>query len=225
MRLETDFTVAAPADRVWSELLDLDALAACLPGSELRRVNGAGTLQGALRPRVAGAELECVGTLKPVDVDEDGRSASWLLRARQVDAPGFVTSTLRCRVQDAGGATRLSLSAEGRIASTEVSEDEARPEVERLLGELGSSLERSLSERASRPAAEAPAPRPGAEPSEARARPLAPAPPAPASAPARSPAGQLAAPAAAGAGALALALALLTRRKRRGAWVEIRYRW
>jgi carbon monoxide dehydrogenase subunit G len=221
MRLETDFTVAAPADRVWSELLDLDALAACLPGSELRRVNGAGTLQGALRPRVAGAELECVGTLKPVDVDEDGRSASWLLRARQIDAPGFATSTLRCHVQDAGGATRLSLSAEGRIASTEVSEGEARPEVERLLGELGSSLERSLSERASRPVAEAPGPE--TEPSGAPARPLAPAPRAPAPAP--SPAAQLAAPAAAGAGAIALALALLARRKRRGAWVEIRYRW
>jgi uncharacterized protein len=231
MILETDFTVAAPADRVWRELLDLEALAACLPGAELMTVDGDSTLQGSLRPQIGGSAVECIGTLRPIDVDEDGRSASCSLRVRAAQGSAFATATLRGRVAEGSGSTRVLMSVEGRLAALDIAEDRARGEAERLLNELASSLERSIAERASRPEVAPP------EPARPVSAPRAPAkaPPPPAAAPRPQELGRPAqaaalakgvpAPAAA-AGVLALLLALIFgRRRRRGAWFEIRYRW
>jgi uncharacterized protein len=225
MVLETDFTVAAPPERVWAELLDLEQLGACLPGSAMARVNGDQTLQGELRPEIAGTPLACVGTLRPVDVDEDGRSASCALRVRQNDGPAFATALLRARVEDAGGGGRVSMALDGRLAAIEIPEERVRGEAERLLGELASNLERSLTERARRPA-----PATAAPASAPQARQPAPVEPLrhPEPAPAGGAAAQVPAPVAAGAvGLIALLLAVLfgRRSRRRSAWFEIRYRW
>jgi carbon monoxide dehydrogenase subunit G len=225
MLLETEFTVSAPADRVWAELLDLEQLGACLPGSALARVNGDQTLQGKLTPTVGSSPLDLVGTLRSVDIDEDGHSASCLLRVRDAAGPGFATGLLRARVDGSNGAARVSVTLDGRLAATGVSEDSARAEAERLLGELAQNLERSLGERASRaprpaaapPAAaaalpsRAPAPRPAEEPPAAPSAPSLPAP--------------IARAGAAGLVALLLALLFGRRFRRRGVWLEIRYRW
>ncbi|HEY7632665.1 MAG TPA: SRPBCC domain-containing protein [Thermoleophilaceae bacterium] len=219
MLLETEFTVSAPADRVWAELLDLEQLGACLPGSALARVNGDQTLQGKLTPTVGSTPLDLVGTLRSVDVDEDGHSASCLLRVRDAAGPGFASGLLRARVDGSNGAARVSLTLDGRLAATGVSEDSARAEAERLLGELATNLERSLGERASRvpqPAAAALPSRPPASlPEEEHpAAPSVPSVPTP-----------LARAGAAGLLALLLALLFGKRFRRRGVWLEIRYRW
>jgi hypothetical protein len=123
-------------------------------------------------------------------------------------------------VAEANGLTRVSMSLEGRLAALEVPEERARGEAERLLNELASSLEQSLAERAARPAAAPPKPAKALPPAPRPLEPPAPpAPPAPQGVPA---------PAAAvgAAGILGLLLALLFgRRKRKGVWFEIRYRW
>src|SRR5262249_14942395 len=103
------------------------------------------------------------------------------------------------------------------------SEEASRPDAERLLGELAASLASSLAERAK---AE-PEPVAAAAPTASAARPPLAA-PAPAPAERRGPPVHPAAAlrAVGGAGAAALAAALLRgKRSRRGAWVEIRYRW
>ena len=225
MILETDFTVPATPDRVWNALLDLDALGACLPGASLSRVDGDSTLQGGVRPQVNGSELPCIGTLRAVDADEDGRSASAALHMHQVGGPGFATALLRGKVAEADGGSRVAVSVDGRVAAPGVSEDASRPEAERLLGELAASLESSLSERASK-AEPAPAPVAAAPTASTDRPPLAAPAPAPSErrGPPVHPAAALGAVGVAGAVAVAAAL-LRGKRARRGAWVEIRYRW
>ena len=228
MILETDFTVPATPDRVWNALLDLDALGACLPGASLSRVDGDSTLQGAVRPQVNGSELPCIGTLRAVDADEDGRSASAALHMHQVGGPGFATALLRGKVAEADGGSRVAVSVDGRVAAPGVSEDASRPEAERLLGELAARLESSLAERAAKAEAAPAAPQSVAAAPTASADRSPLAAPAPASSERRGPpvhpAAALGAVGAAGAVALAAAL-LRGKRTRRGAWVEIRYRW
>ena len=223
MILETDFTVGAPPDRVLLALLDLEALGACLPGASLRPIDGDSTFQGTLRPRVAGAEVECVGTLRAVDVDEDGRSTSAALRVRQIGGPAFATALLRGRLDEADGGTRVAVSVDGRLAAPGVSEDESRPEAERLLGELAERLQSSLADRAARPPAEA-APEPAAAATPSPERP-------PVAAPTTEkrralPVHPAAAAGAVGAAGAVVAAALLrSKRRRPAAWAEIRYRW
>ncbi len=220
MRLETEFTVSAPADRVWAELLDIEQLGACLPGAAMAPVNGDETLQGTLTPTIGASPLDLVATMRPVDVDEDGHSTSCSLHVREAGGPGFASGLLRARVDGSNGASRVSMTLDGRLAASEISEDRVRGEAERLLGELAENLKTSLSERASRAA-----PAAAAAPASPRT-PAARAPEAPPSAPS---APSLPAPlaGAGAAGLLALLLALLfgRRARRRGLWFEIRYRW
>jgi len=182
------------------------------------------TLQGAVRPQVNGSELPCIGTLRAVDADEDGRSASAALHVHQVGGPGFATALLRGKVAEADGGSRVAVSLDGRVAAPGVSEDASRPEAERLLGELAARLESSLAERATQ--AEAAPAAPAAPTASADRSPLAAPAPAPSErrGPPVHPAAALGAVGAAGAVALAAAL-LRGKRTRRGAWVEIRYRW
>jgi carbon monoxide dehydrogenase subunit G len=153
MIVETEITVSAPAERVWQELADLEALAAVLPGSQLKLVDGDSILQGTLRPELGGSAIDCIGTLRPLDLDEDDRSASCYFRVRQANGPGFATGTLRGRVSGDNGPTRVALALDGRLAAPGMDETSVRDEADKLLAALASELEKSLTERASRPAA------------------------------------------------------------------------
>lgn len=222
MILETEFTVTAPAARVFSELLDFESLAACLPGSDLKAIAGSRTLQGRLRPQLAGAAVDCIGTLRPVDIDEDGATATCSLRIHQVDGPGFAVGTLRGRLAPNGSSTRVAITAEARVAGVGAPQ-RAEHEAGALLKAFAGELERSIAERASKPAPvvqAAPAPPPAAATDE-----TAPAmtSPAPGFLPDHVPA-QAAGASIAALVSLVLAL-LLRRRRRRGAWLEFRYRW
>jgi carbon monoxide dehydrogenase subunit G len=201
MIVETEITISASAERVWEELSDLGALAAVIPGSQLKRVDGDSMLQGTLRPEIGGSAIDCIGTLRPLDLDEDGRSASCYFRFRQAHGPGFATGTLRGRVSGSDGSARVALALEGRLAAPGMDETTARDDADELLATLAAGLEKSLAERASRPAAvkapEAPVP------SSAASRPPA--------APARS-----GPPPVAIAGIFAILLALLVGRRSRG---------
>jgi uncharacterized protein len=224
MILESDFTVSAPPDRVWPALLDLEALAASLPGASLEPVDGDAALQGTLRPQLGGAEVECFGALRAVDADEDGRNASAALRVREAAGPGFATALLRGRVEASDGGARVVVTVDGRVAAPGVTEDAAQPEAERLLGELVAGWEQRVAERAARPVAEPiPAEAPAAAPAPSPDRPPL-APPSPAER--RGLPVPVGAAGAVGAAAVAgLAAVLLGRRKRRSAVFEIRYRW
>jgi carbon monoxide dehydrogenase subunit G len=220
MRLETEFTVSAPADRVWAELLDIEQLGACMPGAALARVDGDQTLQGKLTPTIGASPLDLVATMRPVDVDEDGRSASCSLSVREAAGSGFASGLLRARVDGSNGATRVSVTVDGRLAATGVAEERVRGDAERLLGELAENLQRSLGERASRPVPATTAPPASPHTPTVRAPEAAPTAPSAPAVPAR-----LAGAGAAGLLALLLALLFGRRARRRGVWFEIRYRW
>ena len=44
MKLEHSFQVAAPLDRVWEALIDVERVAPCLPGAEITEAGEDGTL-------------------------------------------------------------------------------------------------------------------------------------------------------------------------------------
>jgi carbon monoxide dehydrogenase subunit G len=211
MNVETEFTVSAPGDRVFEELAQLDAVASAVPGSSMRRVDGDAGFEGPLRVVVAGSERDCIGTLRQIDVDRDGRSTSCWFRVRDAAGPGFATGLIRGHVTDANGSAHVALSLEGRLAAPGLDETKVGDEAQKLLASLADSLGTSLAERASRP----PAPV-SAKPAAAAApsRPAAPAARAPlpaAPSPARSgpPAPLI------GAGIIVLLLAVLFRRRGR----------
>jgi uncharacterized protein len=151
MIVETEITVSAPPERVWEELADLEALAAVIPGSQLKPVDGDAIFQGVLRPEFGGSAFDCIATLRPLDIDQDTHSASCSFRVRQANGSGFATGTLRARVSGSDGSAQVALALDGRLAAPGMDETSVREDADKLLAALASALEKSLAERASRP--------------------------------------------------------------------------
>jgi carbon monoxide dehydrogenase subunit G len=143
MRFEHEFTVEVPLEQVWRALADPDALAASLPGAELRAVDGAhiGRIQ-----LDAGRNLSCEATITAVDQDEDEHVATVSMHGRQVQGPAVGSAVLRSRLSDRDSATNVSLTAEVLTTGHDPGngfQDGAR----RLFEEVAEGLERRAQER------------------------------------------------------------------------------
>jgi carbon monoxide dehydrogenase subunit G len=162
MRLDTQFIVGAPLERVWPALRDAGIFADCLPGSKLRPADE--LYAGRLELAANGSPITCEATLRALDDDEDEHVATVLLRGRQLGGPGVGSATIQARCEEADSATRVTLSA------TVLSSGLKQPlsEFERPARKLFEQAADVLKERA----ATAPAPQ-RAAPEEAKAPPAA----------------------------------------------------
>ena len=62
MQIDSEFTVAAPMDRVWAYLLDVERVAPCMPGAELTEVVDDHTWKGKTSVKVGPVALSFAGT-------------------------------------------------------------------------------------------------------------------------------------------------------------------
>jgi carbon monoxide dehydrogenase subunit G len=109
MRFEHEFIVEVPLEQAWRALADADALAASLPGAQLRAADGVHTGRIQLDPR---RNLACEATITPVDQDDDEHVSTVSVHGRQVEGPAIGSAVLRSRLREEGSSTRISLTAE-----------------------------------------------------------------------------------------------------------------
>jgi carbon monoxide dehydrogenase subunit G len=220
MRIESEFTVDAPPERAWAELLDTEDLVSCLPGASLKRLGREDVFQGPVELGANGSNVALRGTLRPIDADEDERQASFRLLGHQAEGPASGKGILEGRVAASNGTTRVALVADldvtGQTAKPEVVEGEAR----RLLDGFADQLRSRVQSRADEPA-------PRAEPAAGTREPAAPAAaPAESRLPSVEPADAMRklGPALVALALIAALIAVLAGRKPKGFSVAVRYR-
>jgi carbon monoxide dehydrogenase subunit G len=204
VKLEQTFEVAAPLERVWAALIDVEQVAPHLPGASITGRNDDGSYEGAFTVKIGPTTVSYAGRLQMDSVDEASHTATILASGTDRRGQGGAKATIVSRVSESGeGTTRVEVDTDyhitGRLARFGrggMIEDIS----ERLLREFAARLQASLvreepvdgsggadaSEAAA--AADEPAspwvpraaPAPAAEPAPATA-------PAPASAPAPTP--------------------------------------
>lgn len=185
MRIDNDFDVSAPPDRVYAFLLDVNRVATCLPGAELSEVVDPNTFRGKVRIKVGPITVAYNGTARISERDEANRVATLEAEGRETTGPGSARATARMSVEDNGTASRVRLETDftvaGRIANfgRGVMEDVSK----RLVSQMADCIKANLEVAEPSPAAaETPAPRgpseaaaPAAEVSGERPAPVAPA--------------------------------------------------
>src|SRR5262249_4965873 len=121
MRIENVFEVAAPSDRVYAFLLDVNRVATCLPGAELAEVVDPNTFKGKVKIKVGPITVSYNGTARIAERDEAGRVATLEAEGRETTGPGSARATARMSVLDAGGTSQVRLETDftvaGRIAN------------------------------------------------------------------------------------------------------------
>ena len=121
MKLEQSFEVAAPLDRVWAALIDVEKVAPCLPGAEITGRNDDGTYNGSFRVKIGPTAAAYVGKLEMENVDEASHSATMQAAGTDRRGQGGAKATIASSVKEgAAGTSVVEVSTEysitGRLA-------------------------------------------------------------------------------------------------------------
>jgi uncharacterized protein len=150
MKLEQQFEVAAPIERAWEALIDVERVAPCLPGAAVTGRNDDGSYSGTFSVKIGPTSASYSGRLEMEQLDEATHTAT--MRAEGTDKRGqggakaTITSTLTAAD---GGATRVEVVTDYRITGKlarfgrgGMIEDISQ----RLLREFASCLQQSLAQ-------------------------------------------------------------------------------
>lgn len=100
MRLENAFTIDAPVDEVWSTMLDLERVAACVPGSQVIGPAPNGGLEANTKIKVGPMAMTYRGTVVIVEQDAANRRAVLKAKAREAKGQGTAEADMVMEVHD-----------------------------------------------------------------------------------------------------------------------------
>ena len=180
MKLENSFTVAAPLDRTWDTLLDIERVARCLPGAKIESGAEDGVYRGAMKMKLGPMTVDYRGTARLQDVDEDTHTASIAVQAREAKGQGTAAAVISNRLEPQNGGTKVvavtDLNITGRqaqfgrgimedVAETMMSQFAERLETEMQRGEVAEPPQDAQAPAGA--AASGPAPEPAAQDEDA----------------------------------------------------------
>jgi uncharacterized protein len=148
MKLEQSFEVAAPLERVWQTLIDVEHVAPCLPGAAVTGRNDDGSYNGTFTVKIGPTTASYTGRLEMESVDEASHTATMQAQGTDKRGQGGAKATIYSRLAPADGAgTRVEVVTDyhitGRLARFGrggMIEDIS----ERLLREFATRLQSSL---------------------------------------------------------------------------------
>ena len=112
MRLEHSFQVAAPLERVWDALVDIERVAPCLPGAEIDEAGEDGSYRGSFTVKLGPTTAAYRGELAMEELDAAAHRS--VMRASGTDKRG----------QGSAKATIVStMRADGDVTTVEVETD------------------------------------------------------------------------------------------------------
>ena len=165
MQIENEFEVAAPPDRVFSFLLDVNRVVGCMPGAELSEVVDPDNFKGRVKIKVGPITVAYNGTARIAERDETARRAVLQADGRETTGPGSARASAVMTVVPAGSGSMVKLATDfnvaGRIANfgRGVMEDVSK----RLVGQMAQCIKSNLESEAAE-AAPVPEPAGAAEP-------------------------------------------------------------
>lgn len=121
MNLENEFIVAAPADKVYAFLLDINRVVACVPGAELSEVLDPTTFSGRLKIKVGPITVTYRGSARIVARDDASRTVTLESDGRETIGAGSTKATVHLSVVEVDGASRVTIATDftviGRVAN------------------------------------------------------------------------------------------------------------
>ena len=185
MELTNEFHVAAPIDRAWAILTDVELIAPCLPGAALEEIEGE-EYRGGVKIKVGPITAQYKGKATFLEKDEVNHKAVLRAEGRDTKGQGNANATITATLVASGGGTDVKVVTDlhitGRVA--QFGRGVLADVSAKLLGQFVDCLEHNVlvqpeavaSEIAAASAAAAPAAAPAAEAPAAEAPAAAPAP-------------------------------------------------
>jgi hypothetical protein len=119
LKIANSFSVAAPPDRVFAYMLDINKVVGCVPGAELTEVVDAQTFKGKLTLKVGAVKAAFQGTARIVDTQEEDNRAVVTVKAdgREIGGQGTARATLLLSVEGTpSGGTQVGINADFSVS-------------------------------------------------------------------------------------------------------------
>lgn len=120
MKLEQSFSVAAPMERVWSALIDVQRIAPCLPGAEITGRDADGAYVGTFTVKLGPTTASYRGSVRLTSIDEQARVATMSAHGTDKRGQGGANATIVSALHPEGDETRVDVSTDftitGRLA-------------------------------------------------------------------------------------------------------------
>ncbi|MBV8994810.1 MAG: SRPBCC family protein [Pseudonocardiales bacterium] len=173
MKLEHEFTVAAPIDTVWQALLDPERVAPCFPGATITSASG-DEFAGIVKVRLGPISLQYRGSGRFTGTDEAARRTVIEASGTASGGQGTAAAKVHASLTENGEGTTVSVTTDLTVTGKPAQfgrgliEDVGK----KIIGQFADCLSKSLAP------ADQPAPAPASPPSAPS--PPAPTPPSPA---------------------------------------------
>ena len=118
MRIENEFDVAAPIERVWAHLLDVHAIAPCAPGAELTEVIDDRTWKGKLNMKMGPISLSFAGTVVMQERDDQAHRGVLKAEGREQKGKGAGSAVVTSTLTAAGDSTHVRIETDLTITGT-----------------------------------------------------------------------------------------------------------
>ena len=146
MRIENEFVVKAPVERVWKHVLDVERLAPCAPGAELTEVVDERTWKGRLNVKVGPISMSFAGTVVIQERDDQAHRAVLKAEGREQKGRGAATAVVTSRMEPAGDGTKVVIETDLSIsgAAAQYGRGMIGDISQRMTGEFAKCLEESI---------------------------------------------------------------------------------
>lgn len=119
MRIEQDLVVPAPADRVWTFLMDVPAMAGCIPGaSDVQEVDDT-TFNATVKTKIGPVSASFGCKIVVLELDEAARTGTVEVNGRDTRIGGAVKARMTMTMTEDGEATTVRIASDvdvlGRI--------------------------------------------------------------------------------------------------------------
>ncbi len=115
MKVEGSYTFDAPRERVWSVLLNPDALKNCVPGCETMTATGEDQYEATMKVGVAAIRGSYKGNIR---ITEKNEPSGYQLQVEGRGGPGFVKGTAQIQLVDQGQSTQVNVQGDGQVGGT-----------------------------------------------------------------------------------------------------------
>ena len=106
-KIEEEFEVRAPVQKVWEYLIDPAKVVVCIPGAELLEALDERTFVGAAKVKVGPMTMSYKGRMKFTEVDEQGHQVRMVGEGREASGAGSAKVTMLSKVAPLDGGKAL----------------------------------------------------------------------------------------------------------------------
>lgn len=116
MKIENSFTVALSPGETWRVLLDIPAIAPCMPGAELLGVEDDRTYRGKVNVKLGPVAVSFQGKAQFVEIDEAAHLARVKASGAELKGRGNAAADVSFKLTPDAGGTRVHVTTDVNLA-------------------------------------------------------------------------------------------------------------